>query len=882
MIHFSGIRNIFLKSVRRQLIIGVALVHAVLMSLFIFDLVLRQEKMLIEHQTERAIALAQTLSVSSAGWLAANDIAGLEEILEAQQYYPELRFAMLTNTGGIVLSHTDREKLGLKVIDMPAAIHIDIIGQDNELVDVAVPVMLAGRHVGWTRVGIGSQKTQLKIHEIARDGVLYAFIAIIAGSIMAGFMGRKLTGRLYAIQKTINAIKTGSRESRTEMKGMDEAAILANEFNAMLDTLSQRDAELQKKAAELRNANQNLEKTVLERTQQLSDSLAHAQKREFELKMAQSVAHIGSWMLDITNDTLTWSDETYRIFGIEIGTPLTVEIFSACIHPDDRDSLLAAWSAAMTGSLYDIEHRICVADKVKWVHEKAQMKFDKEGKAISGIGIVQDITDIKHYELALKEREELYRSMFNSHSIMLLIDPQTAMIEDANQAAGRFYGYPLSQMRNMKITDINTASPEIVNSEMQAVKKKKKSHFDFVHRLADGTLRNVEVYSGNVRVHGKTLLHSIIFDVTQRRQAEERLRTIFDYSPDAYLLMDFNTSRISECNPAAEAMLRGTKDQIIGKSPAEISPPYQPDGNTSKAAAAQRIRESRQNGAHRFEWVHRRFDGSDFWADVSLIVMTLSSRPVLFLAWRDITERKRIEHELDNTLESLAKSNKELEHFAYIASHDLQEPLRMVSSYVQLLSRRYTDTLDEDANEFIKFAVDGATRMKGLIDALLSYARVNTRGRELIPVNSEQVLSGTLKSLELSIAEKKAIIRHDPLPMINADEIQLGQLFQNLISNAIKFIKPGVPPRVNISVQREFDIWHFSVADNGIGIDLKDKDRIFLIFQRLHTRQHYSGTGIGLSLCQKIVERHGGQIWVESEKDSGLTVHFTIPAILDK
>jgi len=225
--------------------------------------------------------------------------------------------------------------------------------------------------------------------------------------------------------------------------------------------------------------------------------------------------------------------------------------------------------------------------------------------------------------------------------------------------------------------------------------------------------------------------------------------------------------------------------------------------------------------------------------------------------------------------EELARSNAELEQFAYVASHDLQEPLRMVASYVQLLEQRYKDKLDSEANEFIEYAVDGALRMQKLIDGLLAYSRVGTRGKEFAPTDTEALLDDVLVNLQVAIEETGAVVTHDPLPTVPADDVQLARVFQNLISNAIKF-RSEEPPRVHISAAQDADEWVFSVRDNGIGIDPQHHERIFTLFQRLHTRRQYPGIGVGATIARVIVQRHDGRIWVESEPGKGSTFYFTI------
>jgi light-regulated signal transduction histidine kinase (bacteriophytochrome) len=251
--------------------------------------------------------------------------------------------------------------------------------------------------------------------------------------------------------------------------------------------------------------------------------------------------------------------------------------------------------------------------------------------------------------------------------------------------------------------------------------------------------------------------------------------------------------------------------------------------------------------------------------------------PIVRAIAHDVTERKDVERALREKTEELARSNEDLEQFAYVASHDLQEPLRTVTSYVQLLAKRYKGKLDADADEFIGFTVDGAVRMWNLVNDLLTYSRVGMQNNELEPTDSDTILAQSVNDLKVAIEESGALVTHDPLPVVMADRSQLEQLFRNLIGNAIKF-RGSEPPCVHISASRNGNGWTFSVRDNGIGIAPEYSDRIFVIFQRLHSREKYAGTGIGLAVCKKIVERHGGRIWVKSDLGKGATFYFILPA----
>ncbi len=248
----------------------------------------------------------------------------------------------------------------------------------------------------------------------------------------------------------------------------------------------------------------------------------------------------------------------------------------------------------------------------------------------------------------------------------------------------------------------------------------------------------------------------------------------------------------------------------------------------------------------------------------------------VFAAARDVTEINKAQEKQRMLIAELGRSNTELEQFAYVASHDLQEPLRMISSYTQLLARRYEGKLDSDANEFIGFAVDGAVRMQALINSLLTYSRVGRRGNPFSNVDSHVVVAEAIVNLKAAVEESGALIVTDDLPVVYGDEMQLVQLFQNLMGNSIKF-RSDESPRVRISAKEEGSQWLFSVSDNGIGIDPQYHERVFVIFQRLHPREKYAGTGMGLAICKKIVERHGGKIWFESAPGKGSTFFFTIP-----
>ena len=356
------------------------------------------------------------------------------------------------------------------------------------------------------------------------------------------------------------------------------------------------------------------------------------------------------------------------------------------------------------------------------------------------------------------------------------------------------------------------------------------------------------------------------------RESEERYRRLFEEARDGIIVCEAETGVIIDCNRAAAELVGREKSELIGQHQMMLHPPHQANEEYSETFK----KHLEDSEGHVLETQVITSTGEIKEVAIKANLIHIGDRKLMQGIFRDITERKRTEEKLKRYAFELERSNQELQQFAYVASHDLQEPLRMVASYTQLLAKRYQGRLDTDADEFIAYAVDGATRMQVLINDLLTYSRVGTKSKNLKPTDCGSVLERSLDNLKQALEESAAQVTHGPLPTVMADDVQLGQLFQNLIGNAIKF-RAEEPPQIHVSAERNEDTWIFSVQDNGIGIDPEFHQRIFVIFQRLHKRGDYPGTGIGLAVCNKIVERHAGRIWVESNAKEGSTFYFTIP-----
>ena len=355
---------------------------------------------------------------------------------------------------------------------------------------------------------------------------------------------------------------------------------------------------------------------------------------------------------------------------------------------------------------------------------------------------------------------------------------------------------------------------------------------------------------------------------TELEKSEELFKVLFYRSSiGIYIVQDRHFRLV---NHQFAGLAGYNEDELVGLNPMKLV--HAEDRNAVRENAVKMLK-GELSSAYEFRMVTKS-------AKIKWVMETVA--PIFYQGERatlgnltDITDRKQAEERLRQITIEMQRSNTELGQFAYVISHDLQEPLRMVSSYTQLLARRYQSKLDADADEFITYAVDGAKRMQALLGDLLEYSRIGTRGKPFSLTDSEDIIKQAMANLKIAIEESGALVSYDTLLAIMADEGQLVQLFQNLIGNAIKF-RGQEPPRVHISAERRRKVVIFSVRDNGIGIDPQHSKSIFEIFRRLHTREEYPGTGMGLSICKKIVERHGGNIWVQSRPGEGSTFYLTI------
>lgn len=549
--------------------------------------------------------------------------------------------------------------------------------------------------------------------------------------------------------------------------------------------------------------------------------------------------------------------------------------------------------AADTGAVVYEAERLRKDGRRLFVDSSARVVKDSEGNVQYVVLNDRDITPIKY-----RREAELLQARFRgvldaAPDAIVLVDPGGRMALVTPEVE-RLFGYTREELLGQPVECL---IPDRFRGRHEGHLKgyfadprtrTMGSGLELAGRRRDGTEFPVEISLSLLAIEGATLAMAAIRDVTIQKKSERKFRDVLEAAPDAMIIVD-RTGRITIANSQTEQVFGYSRDELIG-SPIELLVPTRFHSvHVSHRTNFFGDPRRRPMGSG-LALSGRRKDGTEFPVEISLSPVETEEGTLVTAAVRDITERVRLEEirrdsaarkveaeAMAKHAGELARSNAELEQFAYVASHDLQEPLRTVGSFAQLLAQRYHGRLDSEADEFIDFVVAAVARMQTMINDLLAFSRVGTRGKPFLATDLEEVFEEAIANLGRSIEEGGAIITHDPLPTVACDRAQLVQVFQNLLANGIKF-RGSSPPRIQVSWNRLPDEWEFAVRDNGIGIDPKYFDRLFIVFQRLHGKDEYPGTGIGLAICKKVVERHGGRIWVESGLGKGATFRFTIPA----
>lgn len=544
----------------------------------------------------------------------------------------------------------------------------------------------------------------------------------------------------------------------------------------------------------------------------------------------------------------------------------------------NRPEVLEAFSQALKGeeSIYHTEINGLLLET------RMYPRLSRSGRIQEILGIVYDISDRMEYEKKIKQNEEKYRSLFqNNPQIMFVFDRSSLQILAVNRTAILAYGYSEEEFIGKSIADLRPEEdrPHLFEA-IRNLKEGLNSFPEMRHLKKNGDMMYLDIVSSPIRFQNTDAVLVSGTDVSERVRVTRENRfnlEVISQVNDAIIALDGDMN-VTYCNDYAAKMYEVDAGECLGKHYTTL---FKEDWISEENYQAA-MQDWENLGASKRELIHTLRSGKKITIESNFKKINAEGYlvPGLIMVNRDISEKIESRRSLEEALQGLAKTNKELEQFAYIASHDLQEPLRTIASYLQLLERKFSEEIKPEMREFIQVSVEAAKRQQGLIESLLSYSRIGSDSVKKSKGDANRILDEVRKDLSSVIQETNTdLVLEGPFPEVYADQDQIRRLFSNLISNGIKFRSPNRDPEIHIKVKHVPGANVFSVSDNGIGMDSKYFDRIFIIFQKLHTRSEYPGTGIGLSICKKIVENHGGKIWVQSSPGHGSEFFFTLPEV---
>lgn len=788
--------------------------------------------------------------------------------------------------------HTDGHVLGGALYDAGGRLFADYVRAGaNVTFPAGVPAQdqeaFEGEHAWIFRTVRLKDRALGRIYIVAETTQWYALMRHFAGVMALLFIGvlglsLLLSLRLQSwitvpIAGLLDISRRVARERNYSIRALkhdnDEVGALVDGFNDMLDQIQQRRLEVERAQDELQRRVEDLAREVAERKR------AEAELRQSREELADFVENASVGMHWVGPDGIViWANRhELEMLGYTKDEYVGHHITEFHVDQPVIDEILKCLLRNETLSNYEARLR-CKDGSIRYglINSNAYLE---NGKFVHTRCFTRDITERKAAEEALRESEERYRSLVAATtSVVWTADPSGRFTEP--QTSWQIYTGQAPQdhanfgwlaalhpddrepVKHAWVEGFAAGVPfEIEARIWHAISG--RHHYCSARavplRAADGAVRE---WIGTVS------------DIDDRQRAEEKFRLAVEAAPNGMMIIDTNGT-IALINQQLEKMFGYGRDELVGK-PVEVLLPLS-DRTPHVAHRDQFFRDpqARTMGAGR-DLYGRRKDGRPVAVEIGLNPFVAQDGVFCLASIIDITERKRAEQELKRYNEELQRSNHELGQFAYVASHDLQEPLRAVSGCAQLLQQRYQSKLDARADELINHAVTGAARMQALINDLLVYSRVGTRGKPFETCDCSGPLKEALANLDVAIREAGAVITHDAMPRVTGDQTQLTQLFQNLVGNALKF-RGDRRPEIHVSVEQKSSGYLFAVRDNGIGIEPQYFERVFGVFQRLHNRREYPGNGIGLAICRKIVERHQGRMWVDSVPGRGSVFYFTIP-----
>lgn len=905
-------------TLRGHLIIGVAAVHAVMMALFIADLTLRQRAMLLDRQTEQAIALSQTLATSAAGWIASDDISGLQELVDAQRRYPEILFVILADEQGRVLGTTDTSKLGLFLLDLPRETRLTTLSRTPSLVDIAAPAMIAGQHVGWVRVGIGQKMASQKLAEITRSGIIYALAAILIGSLIAWFMGHRITRRLYAIQQTIDTVRTGNHLARSSLTGTDEAAMMAHEFNAMLDALAERDTELRNSESRYRSLIRKVQAAIV---------LHDEQGRIIDCNP------LAETLLGLSADQLLGKslvDSEWHFLHTD-GSPLPMAEYPVSLVLSSQQPL----RDYVTGISRPDRH-----DQT-WVLVNAEPEYDDAGNIALVIVSFVDITERKLVEEALrKTTRNLVEAQHLAHIGSWELDLTTNLLSWSDEIYQMFEIDPekFDASYEAFLDTIHPDDREAVNFAYTN-SLKTRTPYAIDHRLLfpDGRIKYVHEQCETFYEEDKPVRSAgTVQDITERKQVEEALskseakyRRIVDTANEGIWILgpDAVTTFV---NIRMAAMLGYSCDEMHGRPMMEFM--FEEDWPDHQLKMENRSQGIAENYEHRF----RHSDGTAVWTHIAATPMFDDKHRYLgsFGMFTDITERKHAENELSKLNEELEQrvrertselersrqellasrkalmnlvddlnvkaaeleaANEKMKDFdrlksMFIASmsHELRTPLNSIIGFSSIVLDEWLGPLNDEQKTKLAIVLRTGKHLLTLINDVIDVSKIEAGKMDTSVEDFDitDLISEALELMKKDMEDKGLALEVEISPQIlHTDRRRLYQCLVNLLSNAVKFTEQGKitvkTALMKVSSTRNGGDWlDITVSDTGIGIAAEDQPRLFTAFSRIVTpiKVRTKGTGLGLYLVKKITEEIlKGRVGLESIYGKGSSFYIRIP-----
>ena len=949
----KSIKNFFVGKLRRRLIFGVVTINAVLMSLFVWDLTLQQKNIILNQQARTATALSQSLSISTSLWIQTRDLGGLQELIDAEQNHPDLAFAMVTDTEGTILAHSQRERRGQKLSDLPESIGLHEYSRNEHLIDIASPALVAGNHVGWVRIGFNrSGPLYDELNEITHSGLVHALLAILFGGILSFFMARRLTHRLEIIQSTVDAVYAGSSTSRIELSGKDEAAVLARQINEMLNALNEREHELryikstldltqdgiyiftpdsleflytnqgalnqigftqeelksmtvldihpdfdrdsfqnliepliqQESAIEVfktRHGHKNGDFVLVEITlqylrpkgeaprfvavvrdiqerqakeQELIDSYSKIELHKKRLAEAQRLAKLGNWELDLQTNALFWSEEIFRIFGIDSSRfGASYEAFLDTIHPDDRDAVNQAYINSLeTREPYIITHRLLMLNgQIKYVQEQCETFWNEEDQPVRSVGTVQDITERKLVEIELAHQQEQLEDLIEKRTEDLAVKNRMFRAVDRMQSQFIREDDPKHLFKQIiqefvSITDSETGFiGEILQDE---------NDIDY---LKDYSFFNIPSTPEAKQFYEKHEATDFMF----RRQGKPNLFNRVISDREAIVSNDPATDPRGSGFPVGHPTL----NNFIGL----------PLWYGNRLVGQIGLANSEQGY-------------SEAMVD-ELSPMTDAAARIIVARW-ERRQKEQAETELVKAKEEAEAASATKSSFLANMSHELRTPLNAILGMLYLALR---GDLPNTLRDHLTKARVSAQTLLGIINDILDISKIEAGKLEIeqIEFGLDNVLDRVTDVVAEQAVEKdlEFLIRYDNAipPTLIGDPLRLGQVLINLCNNAIKFTEQGEVEVIfraeGISedgISEKEILVNVCVKDSGIGMSAELQTRLFQKFTQADqsSTRRFGGTGLGLTISKNLVEMMDGNLWLESsEPDQGSVFCFNLP-----